>query len=183
MKKKLDLVQIAAAIAIIVALLWFFLPSKTFDELVPLSGEVSVTATYWHTDNSYSIAKWEAGSHKAEKVLKNLRSVTYSKNPVYYLTYRLRRVGNTLFGNTGALTLELRDTDGHKHLVGVQYGQFGGDASLPEFLPHSRIQRSFERIKVILFNNRIRFIILHYSLSFSKTKRFLIVIGHLSVLQ
>ena len=125
MKKKLDLVQIAAAIAVIAALLWFFLPAKTFDELVPLSGEVSVTATYWHTDNSYSVAKWEAGSHKAEKILKNLRSVTYSKNPVYYLTYRLRRVGNTLFGNTGALMLELRDADGHKHLVGVQYGQFG----------------------------------------------------------
>ena len=124
MKKKLDLVQIAAAIAVIAALLWFFLPAKTFDELVPLSGEVSVTATYWHTDNSYSVAKWDAGSHKAEKILKNLRSVTYSKNPVYYLTYRLRRVGNTLFGNTGALTLELRDADGHKHLVGVQYGQF-----------------------------------------------------------
>ena len=123
MKKNLD--QIVVAIAVIAALLWFFLPAKTFDELVPLSGEVSVTATYWHTDNSYSIAKWEAGSPQAEEVLKDLRSVTYSKSPVYYLTYRLRRVGNTLVGNTGALMIEFRDADGHKHLVGVQYGQFG----------------------------------------------------------
>ena len=125
MKKKLDLVQIAAAIAVIAALLWFFLPAKTFDELVPLSGEVSVTAHYWHADNSCTGKKWEAGSPQAEDILKDLRSVTYSKSPVYYLTYRLRRVGNTLFGNTGLLTLELRDADGHKHLVGVQYGQFG----------------------------------------------------------
>ena len=124
MKKKLDLVQIAAAIAVIAALLWFFLPAKTFDELVPLSGEVSVTANYWLTENDCIGQKWEADSPQAEDILTDLRSVTYSKNPVYYLTYRLRRVGNTLFGNTGALTLELRDANGHKHLVGVQYGQF-----------------------------------------------------------
>ena len=125
MKKKLDLVQIAAAIAVIAALLWFFLPAKTFDELVPLSGEVSVTAKYWLTRNDCIGQKWEAGSPQAEDILKDLRSVTYSKSPVYYLTYRLRRVGNTLVGNTGTLMIEFRDADGHKHLVGVQYGQFG----------------------------------------------------------
>ena len=125
MKKKLDLVQIAAAIAVIAALLWFFLPAKTFDELVPLSGEVSVTENYGLTRNDCIGQKWEAGSPQAEDILKDLRSVTYSKSPVYYLTYRLRRVGNTLAGNTGMLTIEFRDADGHKHLVGVQYGQFG----------------------------------------------------------
>lgn len=123
MKKKVPTLLLAALV--VAAALLYFLPTKTFDELMPVPDHVAVTATYWHTDNSYSIAKWEAGSPQAEEVLKDLRSASYSKSPVYYLTYRLRRVGNTLVGNTGVLTIEFRDADGHKHLVGVQYGQFG----------------------------------------------------------
>ena len=107
------------AIVLVVALL-YFLPSKTFDELLPLPDEVSVTATYWHADNSYTVKEWEAGSPQAEDVLNDLRSTTYSKNPIHTLSYRLRRIGSALDldTNSGILTLELRDNNGAKYLIG-----------------------------------------------------------------
>ena len=122
MKKKVPTLLLAALV--VTAALLYFLPTKTFDELMPVPDHVAVTATYWHTDNSYSIAKWEAGSPQAEEVLRELRSVTYSKSPIYTFTYRLLRVNHYLNGNTGLLTLELVDEAGSKYLVGVQSGTF-----------------------------------------------------------
>ena len=122
MKKKVPTLLLAALV--VAAALLYFLPTKTFDELMPVPDHVAVTATYWHTDNSCSIAKWEAGSPQAEEVLKDLRSASYSKSPIYTFTYRLRRVNHYLNGNAGVLTLELVDDAGNKYLTGVQNGTF-----------------------------------------------------------
>ena len=122
MKKKVPTLLLAALV--VAAALLYFLPTKTFDELMPVPDHVAVTATYWHTDTSCSIAKWEAGSPQAEEVLKDLRSASYSKSPIYTFTYRLRRVNHYLNGNAGVLTLELVDDAGNKYLTGVQNGTF-----------------------------------------------------------
>ncbi len=122
MKKKVPTLLLAALV--VAAALLYFLPTKTFDELMPVPDHVAVTATYWHADNSCSIAKWEAGSPQAEEVLKDLRSASYSKSPIYTFTYRLRRVNHYLNGNAGVLTLELVDDAGNKYLTGVQNGTF-----------------------------------------------------------
>ncbi len=121
-KKKVPALLLTALV--LVAALLYFLPKKTFDELMPVPDGVSITATYWHADNSYVIAEWEAGSPQVEDVLNDLRSTTYSKSPIYTLTYRLRRMNHYFNGNTGLLTLVMRDEEGNKYLTGVQNGTF-----------------------------------------------------------
>ena len=122
MKKKVPTLLLVALV--VAAALLYFLPTKTFDELMPLPEPVSVTAYYWPSGNDYLSRTWETGSPQVESVLKDLRSTQFSKSPICTLTWRLRRMGNTLIGNAGTLTLEFRDEAGSKYLIGMQNGTF-----------------------------------------------------------
>ena len=130
MTKKQQTAYTLFLMAAVAMVLVVFSRTRTFDELIPVTDNVSVTAYYWHSANAYTGAKWEAGSPEAQQVLELLRGTTYRRSLVYELIFRTRRVervNQMLNGNSGVLTLVLQGESTGKYTIGFQNGTISFD--------------------------------------------------------